>query len=495
MIYSGSKETENLGLRLSPSRKLRRIRLAWFFIGMLFGAAAVYYAVSYYQATEYYSNRNNLENKLAVSHIELYKISEIAKIEQKDLVKEQSLKIFNSKPEPKLNIVKIVEEKPSAPSMQLPAKLNVSVKQGDTLLSMLVERGIAPEEAKNIITSMGKIYNPKNITVGQSMQLHLDKSKYDMNRASLRELSINVSPLKSINLLRTSDKDVFSVKEIKEPTSNGVGHAGGIITSSLYQTAMNAGLPANMIHEIINALSYDVDFQRDIHDGDELSVVFERTQTNKGATASYGKILYISLILDDKELYLYRHVSKDGYSGYYTNKGESVKKALLKTPINGAQITSGFGMRVHPLMGYSKMHKGVDFGAATGTPIYAAGDGIVDEAGKKGGYGNYVRIKHNNNYSTAYAHASRIAKGVKPGASVRQGQVIAYVGSTGNSTGPHLHYEILANGEQVNPSGVKFRTGQTLAGKELASFKKNVKIVETALATVPRTTKVAFLKK
>jgi murein DD-endopeptidase MepM/ murein hydrolase activator NlpD len=172
-----------------------------------------------------------------------------------------------------------------------------------------------------------------------------------------------------------------------------------------------------------------------------------------------------------------------------------VKKALLKTPINGARITSGFGMRMHPLLGYSKMHKGIDFGAAIGTPIYAAGDGVIEEAGRKGGYGNYVKLKHNDHYATAYGHASRIARGIHPGVHVKQGQVIAYVGSTGFSTGPHLHYEILVNGAQVNPSGVKFRTGQTLAGHEMAEFKKQQKQVQVALNTLPRTRQVASLER
>jgi murein DD-endopeptidase MepM/ murein hydrolase activator NlpD len=249
-----------------------------------------------------------------------------------------------------------------------------------------------------------------------------------------------------------------------------------------------------MINEVINALSYDVDFQRDIHEGDEIDVVFERLHTDKNVTAGYGKILYISLKLDDRELTLYRHISKEGFAGYYNAKGESVKKALLKTPINGAHITSSFGMRMHPLLGYTKMHKGIDFGALTGTPIYAAGDGIIEEAGRKGGYGNYVRVKHSSSYATAYAHTSRFAKGIKVGIKVKQGQVIAYVGSTGSSTGPHLHYEIIQNGSPVNPSGVKFRTGQTLAGRDMAEFKKILQKVKTALATLPRKNQVALAR-
>jgi len=317
-------------------------------------------------------------------------------------------------------------------------------------------------------------------------------AKTDTQLVSYQQVTAKPSPPpKTQNIKPLLNSHPVNKKTGKVAIIRGYGHAGGIIRSSLYQTATKAGLPPRMIAEIISALSYDVDLQRDIHNGNVLDVVFERMHTDKDVTTSFGSIYYISLVLDDRQIVLYHHTTKDGFSGYYTSKGESVKKALLRTPINGAHITSGFGMRMHPLLGYSKFHKGIDFGAVMGTPIYAAGDGIVEEAGRKGGYGNYVRLRHTSNYATAYAHASRIAKGVKVGAKVKQGQVIAYVGSTGSSTGPHLHYEILANGTQVNPAGVKFRTGNTLQGKELALFKSNVKKIDTALAMIPRKVQVA----
>jgi len=370
-----------------------------------------------------------------------------------------------------------------------PDKINFAVRNGDTMLSMLTDRGIPQEEAIDIVQTMKKLYNPARLSVGQSLEINFDKKR----KTSINNLSIAVSPLKTISIYRTA-KNSFAGKEVKSQLFVSTARAGGVINSSLYQTAVNSGLPSSMISEVINALSYDVDFQRDIHEGDEIDVVFERLHTDKNVTAGYGKILYISLKLDDRELTLYRHISKEGFAGYYNAKGESVKKALLKTPINGANITSSFGMRMHPILGYSKMHKGVDFGALTGTPIYAAGDGIVEEAGRKGGYGNYVRVKHSSSYATAYAHTSRFAKGIKTGAKVKQGQVIAYVGSTGSSTGPHLHYEVLQNGNHVNPSGVKFRTGQTLGGREMAEFKKNLQKVKTALATLPRKNQVALAR-
>jgi murein DD-endopeptidase MepM/ murein hydrolase activator NlpD len=210
-------------------------------------------------------------------------------------------------------------------------------------------------------------------------------------------------------------------------------------------------------------------------------VLVERLQLEDGTVVGYGNVLYANLDLGDRSLPVFRYKDKGGNVDYYNAKGESLRKALLRTPINGARITSGFGMRMHPLLGYSKMHRGVDFGALAGTPIYAAGDGVIDMAGANGSYGNYVRIKHDGKYSTAYAHASRIAAGIKKGVKVKQGQVIAYVGSTGRSTGAHLHYEILAGNDQINPSGVKFKTGSTLSGKDLAAFKSQVSSVQAQL--------------
>ena len=205
-----------------------------------------------------------------------------------------------------------------------------------------------------------------------------------------------------------------------------------------------------------------------------MDVLFERLETKNGEVAGHGDILFADLDLGDRDLKIYRYVDKNGHADYYNEKGESIRKALLRTPVNGARISSGFGMRNHPILGYTRMHRGVDFAAPVGTPIYAAGDGTVGYAGRKGGYGNYMRIRHNGTYASAYAHISRFASGMSEGHKVKQGQIVAYVGQTGMATGPHLHYEILVNGEQVNPANVKFKTGGALQGKELAAFRNNV---------------------
>ena len=456
-------------VRSLPSKKAVRLRSSWFILGTLFGAALTYYVVSAIHKDPEYSRQFGILHAYTLLDASLTSLPAL----------------------PAQAAMTPVAALPTAPvkqSLNLPATLTLSVERGDTLTDMLMDKGVSHEEALNIIESMKKVYNPKKLGVGQALELHLDKGKD--NKPVIASLSIAVSPLKTIRLSRTED-DAFAIKEIKAPIFKGIMHAGGVIRSSLYQTGVDSGIPPQLLGEVIQALSYDVDFQRDIKEGDAIDVVYERMHTDKNVTAGYGNVLYASLTLGNKEVTLYRHASADGYGGYYTAKGESVKKALLRTPINGAHITSSFGMRMHPLLGYTKMHKGVDFGAVIGTPIYAAGDGVIEEAGRKGGYGNYVKVKHNNTYATAYAHASRFARGIHPGVHVKQGQVIAYVGSTGSSTGPHLHYEIIVNGAAVNPAGVKFRTGQTLQGRELASFKHEVKQVQTALATTPHKTQVA----
>lgn len=378
------------------------------------------------------------------------------------------------------------------PALTLPATLTYTLRKRETLQAYLREKGLTEAEIAHMQEAMKPFVNVKRMGAGQAFTAKLVAHPQEKDAAALQSLTLDVTPLKTLTLTR-NDKGGFNTKEIKNPVYKGMAHAGGVIRSSLYQTAIDSGIPVKMVGEIIQAFSYDIDFQRDIHRGDRIDVVFENTHTEKNVTTSIGKMMYASLTLDGESYTIYRHVAADGFSGFYNAKGESVKKALLRTPINGAHVTSGFGMRMHPLLGYSKMHKGVDFGAPTGTPIYAAGDGVVEEAGRKGGYGNFVKLRHNKSYATAYGHASRLAKGIHKGTHVRQGQVIAYVGSTGQSTGPHLHYEVIMGSAPVNPAGVKFRTGQTLAGREFAAFKKEKKQIETTLANRSKKIQVAAL--
>jgi len=372
----------------------------------------------------------------------------------------------------------------SANANLYPVTVELKVAGGDTLLNMLLDTGIKRQEAYDITEALKKKYDARKLDMDQSVTVQLDRSEDDPETPTITSLLL---PLSSTSQIRLERKTAgFEVTKVDKPTKRQLARSGGVITSSLYETAVDSGIPATLVGEIISAYSYDVDFQRDIHDGDSVDVMFDKIKTDDGQLVGYGNILYASLILNGKEMRIYRYTDKAGMSDYYNEKGESVRKALLRTPINGARISSGFGMRKHPILGYSKMHKGMDFAAPTGTPIYAAGDGVVEMAGVSGSYGNYLRIKHTSQYASAYGHISKFAKGIRAGMKVRQGQVVAYVGSTGRSTGPHLHYEVLMSGAQVNPSSIKFKTGTALSGRELAAFHENVKQVQTRLAELAR---------
>jgi murein DD-endopeptidase MepM/ murein hydrolase activator NlpD len=233
---------------------------------------------------------------------------------------------------------------------------------------------------------------------------------------------------------------------------------------------------------MIRAFSYDVDFQREVKEGNTFSVFYETVQDNNKKVLSSRNIAYASMRLNDRFLRIYAHKTKDGTTAFYFRDGSSTRKALLKTPVDGVRISSTFGMRMHPILGYSKMHKGIDFAAPRGTPIRAAGNGRVVYMGRFGAYGNYLKIKHNDSFSTAYAHIHNFPKGMRVGQTVKQGQLVAFIGTTGRSTGPHLHYEILKNGAQVNPQSVKLPTSEKLSSAEMKRFRQTVAKVEMQMA-------------
>jgi murein DD-endopeptidase MepM/ murein hydrolase activator NlpD len=262
----------------------------------------------------------------------------------------------------------------------------------------------------------------------------------------------------------------FVSREIILPLKTESVHVEGVIDSSLFVNARDAGVPISVLIELVRIFSFDVDFQRDIWRDDKFEVLFDRQRNEDGEVVNNSDILYAKLSLRGVELPLYRYENSSGNIDYFNAKGEGVRKALMKTPIDGARLSSRFGKRKHPILGYTKQHSGVDFAAAKGTPVYAAGDGSVVQAGKNGGYGNYIKIRHNGTYSTAYAHLNAFARGVRQGKRVRQGQVIGYVGTTGRSTGPHLHYEVHREGRKINPLGLKLPSGEKLKGDRLAAF-------------------------
>jgi murein DD-endopeptidase MepM/ murein hydrolase activator NlpD len=348
---------------------------------------------------------------------------------------------------------------------------------------------------------MQSVFSPRSLKSGQQIALTFMQLPPVLDAAPVAEgespvlkqltaLSLQPDIERAIEVKRSQDGN-YTSEEIQKPLTTSSVRADGTINSSLFVDGAKAGIPAQIIVELIRMFSYSVDFQREIQPGDSFEVYFDRKYDQDGQPVKEGNIAYASLTINGKALKLWRFQSKDGGWDYFDEKGNSMKKFLMKTPIDGARISSGFGMRRHPILGYSKMHMGVDFAAPKGTPVYAAGDGVVKLAGWQGGYGNFVEVRHANNYATGYGHMSRFAKGIKPGVRVHQGQVIGYVGSTGRSTGPHLHYEIRIAGKKVNPLGVKMATGVKLSGKEFASFQDTRTKVASQMAEAPLLTKVA----
>ena len=350
----------------------------------------------------------------------------------------------------------------------------LAVDAGDSLADVLTDAGVAAGDAQAVVNAMQPVYPLRYLRAGQTVSATFgwpgNQAANAESTTPVRLLALSFSPSVDHQIvIRRTAEGSFMAEDIQKKLEAHYRHAAATIDSSLYLAAMQAGIPADVVVEMIHMFSYTVDFQRDVHPGDSFEVLYNGFYTPEGEIAKDGDIVAATMILDGKRDTLYRFETQDGVQ-YFDAFGRSPKSMLMKTPVDGARITSGFGMRMHPILGYTRMHKGIDFAAPTGTPVMAAGSGTVTFAGVQSGYGNFVLVNHGNGYSTAYAHLLRFASGIHPGMRVRQGQTIAYVGATGEATGPHLHYEIRINNVQVNPMKVKVAGGQQLQGKELKTF-------------------------
>ncbi len=347
----------------------------------------------------------------------------------------------------------------------------VRVARGDTLMGILLDAGLGRTEAHAAVSALQEVYNPRALRPGHEVVLTFFPAGDDLDEDIFAGLRMQVDVDKNIMVLRDGEKD-FLVKEEQLELFVERAAVQSEINSSLYAAAMQAGMPTGVLIQMIRAFSFDVDFQRDIHPGDNFATLFERQVDDQGQAVREGLLLYANLVTNGRSLTIYRYTSQDGETDYFNESGQSIRKSLMLTPIDGARLSSGYGMRRHPIVGYSRMHKGLDFAATTGTPIMAAGDGIVTQSGRNGDYGISVQLRHPNEYGTLYAHMSRLAQGIRVGAHVKQGEVIGYVGSTGMVTGPHLHYEVHLRGEDINPASVNSPPGRTLMGKDLELFKQ-----------------------
>jgi murein DD-endopeptidase MepM/ murein hydrolase activator NlpD len=353
-----------------------------------------------------------------------------------------------------------------------PLERIVRVAQGDTLINLLLQAGIARTEAHATVSALKNVYNPRQLRPGQEVILTFQPHPENEEGEVFQGLKLQVDVDRNVLVRRQDEEMQFTAAEEKWELHKGDSAVSGTIVSSLYDAAIQNDLPLSALMQMVRAFSFDVDFQRDIHPGDRFQVLYEQHVDDNGEVLRVGDVAYASLETRGRTKRIYRYTALDGEIDYFDEKGRSVRKSLMLTPIDGARLSSGYGMRRHPILGYSRMHRGLDFAAPSGTPIMAAGNGVLTFVGRKGNYGNTVQIRHSGGYATLYAHMRGFARGIRTGVRVNQGQTIGYVGNTGMSTGPHLHYEVMLNGKHVNPSAISSTPGRILAGKDLERFKQ-----------------------
>jgi murein DD-endopeptidase MepM/ murein hydrolase activator NlpD len=410
---------------------------------------------------------------------------------------------------------------------------SVTLESGDTLAGVLEDTGISAQDANAAVAALGKDFNPRALKAGMTIDITYAVAVIDATGGAAqparprttvvmvnhkpvtvpiadendeanatpgtsqpisRLLELHFSPTvqQDITVTRTTSGG-FDAQIVKKQLQVHRHRAGGTVDSSLYLNAMQAGIPADVVNDLFHLFQYKVDFQREVHPGDTFEVYYDYYYTPEGQPVNgRGSISYARMRLSGKDIVLYRYQpDPDREADYFDAKGEAAKGMLMKTPVDGARISSGFGSRFHPVLGYTRMHKGVDFAVPVGTPVMAAGGGTIQFMGEASGYGNFVIISHTSGFSTAYGHLSRFAAGMRKGSKVHQSQVFAYSGNTGLTTGPHLHYEIRVNNAQVNPLTIKMASGRTLSGRELSSFLQTRLKIDETLAGMTLETQVS----
>ena len=347
---------------------------------------------------------------------------------------------------------------------QIYNEILIIVKKGQTFSKILDNISLKNEKKFQIIDTINKLFNLKKLKIGQKILFYLDNNKL------IKKIKIEID-FKTDLVVRIDEEINAQIIELETVYDNDSKEF--LIKNSLYSDGKKNGIPDEILIKLIQLFSFDLDFQRDIIKDTSVSVSYQTIFVEDKSNSYFGDLDYAKISVKNNELEYFKFITNEGYTDYFNREGKNVKKSLLKTPLDGAKLSSNFGMRKHPILGYNKMHKGIDFAAPMGTPVYAGGNGVVEIAGRNGSYGKYIRIRHNNGYKTAYAHLSGFKKGISKGKRVNQGEVIGYVGSTGRSTGPHLHYEIIYQNKQINPMTLKLPSGKVLKNEELKRFEKN----------------------
>ena len=365
-----------------------------------------------------------------------------------------------------------------------------TVGRGGTFIGLLLGVGFSRSDAREAVNAIGALYDLRKLPAGAAVKYA--RVAVADGEARLGAIGFDIDKTSRLEVFRRADGSL-SAEIVEKNLRRAWRRIEGTVDSSLFVAATNAGAPADVVMNLIRVLGFSVDFERDVKSGDRFSLIYETLLDDDGRSLKSGALHFASLTLSGDERTVYRYLRADGRAGYFDGDGKNVRKALMRTPLDGARlVTSGFGMRRHPIRGFNRMHKGVDFGAPSGTRVYASGDGVVERATRMGGYGRYVRIRHNSAYKTAYAHLSAFARGLHPGMRVSQGDVIGYVGSSGMSTGPHLHYEVLYEGRQVNPLSVELPSGDPLDDAELAAFAPHRHSLDRLNSRLPLSAAVPF---
>ncbi len=371
----------------------------------------------------------------------------------------------------------------------------VRIKRGDSLMTLIQQAGVSKSKANSIVKTMSTILPANSIQAGQELRFILVPTENDKGKVEPLSVSLFSGPKHRVTIVKSGAGEYAEYVASKTPVELTVGKGPkksfarrSSVYLSMYHAALAQEIPHDQILKVLRVHSYDVDFKKRVQSGDTFTAFFDENQKNN---KDYGELLYTSTTIGGLKKKFYRFRTPDGTVDFYDEDGSSSKKFLMRKPVRGARYTSGFGFRFHPILKKRKMHSGTDWAAPTGTPILAAGNGTVEFVGVKGGYGNFVHLRHANGYKTSYAHMHRFAKGMRKGLKVRQGQVIGYVGSTGRSSGPHLHYEVLVNSQRVNPMKIDVPRGRKLKGRLLGAFRSERERIDRLMRQPAVKTRVA----
>jgi len=352
-------------------------------------------------------------------------------------------------------------------------KVELKVRNGDSIQRILYDQKISPAEVNNVINALRREYNVGTLRNDQKVYLIIKREK---NGNFVSRLTVNIDNITSVHVFLNKD-NVYETRRVTKILTKKNHLVETTIDRGIYRTAKQSGIENSIVAQFARLYGFEVDFQRDLKKNDKIKIFYERYLDDDGVPQRTGNIIYSEITNVERNIILYRYEYPNGSIAYFTPEGKSIEKSLMRTPINGAKLSSRYGFRIHPILGYNQMHQGTDFAAPIGTPVMASGAGTVEYSGWKGGYGKFISIRHSAVYQTNYAHLQDYAKGIRRGAKVQQGQVIGYLGSTGSSTGPHLHYEVIVNGRKENSQTLKLPSAAPLEGNNKNFFeiqKRNI---------------------